>query len=90
MPNQPVRDVWNRQPWSEAFIDRYAERWNWGEWGEYGLLSGLSKNAGLPWSHTLYDRFADRWDVDGVFWHYDGNIRSLKPEQVDRLMHDLF
>jgi hypothetical protein len=64
-------------PWNEALIDRYADRWNW---------YYLSENAGLPWSHTLYARFADRWNADCVARHYDGNVRSLTPEQVNRLM----
>jgi len=69
-------------PWSEALIDRYADRWNWREYG-------LSGNAGLPWSHALYERFADRWDIAAVASHYDGGVRSLTPEQVDRLMRAL-
>ncbi len=66
-------------PWSQTLIDRYTERWDWG-------TSGLSGNAGLPWSHTLFDRFAERWDLGSVAEHYDGNVQSLTPERVDRLM----
>jgi hypothetical protein len=80
-------DQWNWEwlsgneglPWSEALIDRYAKRWNW---------EMLSKNKGLPWSNVLYERFAERWDVWSVVSQYDGNVRSLTPEQVDRLMRD--
>ncbi len=73
-------------PWSEAFIDRYAERWNWG---------ALSWNVALPWSKAFFDRYAERWDVDAnnidsIAIHYDGNVRSLMPEQIDRLMRFCF
>jgi formylglycine-generating enzyme required for sulfatase activity len=49
----------------------------------------LSGNAGLPWSHALYEHFADRWNIAAVASHYNGNVRSLTPEQVDRLMRPL-
>lgn len=64
-------------PWSEALIERYANCWEWDE---------LNENAGPPWSAALLDRCAARWDFTE---HYDNNVRSLMPEQVDRLMRTL-
>ena len=65
---------------SEALIARFADRWHWDR---------LSGNAGLPWSEALIARFADRWHIAAVSWHYDGNVRSLTPEQVERLLAEL-
>jgi hypothetical protein len=65
-----------------ALIERYADRWTW-DWAGF---SGLSLNERLPWSHALYERYVDRWHVIKVTWHYDGGVRSLTLEQVDRLM----
>ena len=41
-------------PWSLELIERYEDRWDWGEWG-------LSKNEALPWSLKLIKRYEDRW-----------------------------
>jgi hypothetical protein len=60
-----------------VLIDRYAARWDW---------SCLSSNEALSWSHMFYNRYAKRWDVDKVARHYDGNVRFLTPEQINRLM----
>ena len=40
-------------------------------------------------SEALIARFADRWHIAAVSWHYDGNVRSLTPEQVERLLAEL-
>ncbi|SVB55104.1 uncharacterized protein METZ01_LOCUS207958 [marine metagenome] len=42
-------------PWSEALIERYKDKWRWGEYG-------LSFNKSLPWSEALIERYADKWD----------------------------
>ena len=42
-------------PWSEALIERYKDKWDWGE-------NGLSSNESLPWGDPLIERFADKWD----------------------------
>jgi len=34
----------------------------------------------------LFDRYEDRWNIKSVASHYDGNVRSLTLEQVDRLI----
>ncbi len=67
-------------PLSEALIERFADRWNWDR---------LSLNQALPWSEALIERFADRWDTRAVSRHYDGNVRSLTLEQVERLLAEL-
>lgn len=63
-------------PVERALIERFADRWNWDR---------LSLNQALPWSEALIERFADRWDTRAVSRHYDGNVRSLTLEQVERL-----
>lgn len=72
---------WNaRLPWDETLIDRYADRWDWEK---------LSNNEAIPWSHALYERFTPL-NVGKVANHYNGGVRSLALEQVERLMRDFF
>ena len=40
-------------PWSEAFIERYKDKWDWHD--------GLSENKSLPWSEAFIERYADKW-----------------------------
>jgi hypothetical protein len=49
------------QPLSADMIERFEERWNWGDFGR-----GLSTNEGLSWSLELIERFEKRWDWGGV------------------------
>ena len=39
-------------PWSEDFIEKYKDKWNW---------DMLSTNNGLPWSMHLLEKFEDQW-----------------------------
>jgi hypothetical protein len=39
--------------WSEQFIDKYIDKWDW------KLLSG---NKALPWSETFIGKYSDKWD----------------------------
>ena len=43
-------------PWSEAFIERYENKWDWGY--------GLRLNEWLPWSESLIERYKDKWHWD--------------------------
>lgn len=45
-----------RIPWTEEFIARYENSWDW---------ESLSRNISLPWSERLIDRFLERWDFGG-------------------------
>lgn len=44
--------------WSNEFILRFYERWNW---------ENLSYNPVLPWSEEFIDQYADKWDWDGIY-----------------------
>lgn len=69
--------------WTSTQIDDWCIEQNelyWQVW------TNLSKNELLPWSHQLFDRYEDRWNIKSVASHYDGNVRSLTLEQVDRLI----
>ena len=50
-------------PWSEAFIDRYKDKWEWEHHDreEDRYYDGLSNNT-LAWSEALIERFANKWD----------------------------
>ena len=53
-------------PWSEALIEKYKDKWDWGVyWGcsdwRNDDCNGLSGNKSLPWSESLIDKFLHKW-----------------------------
>src|SRR5690554_365683 len=45
-------------PWSENLIERFKDKWYWGD----NLIRGLSKSEALPWSESFIEKFEDKWD----------------------------
>jgi hypothetical protein len=93
-------DIWDPEPldFIEQFMDENNCHWSSEQINSWCAVQNdlywevwinLSKNESLPWSHQLFDKYADRWDIDAVASHYDGNVRSLTPEQIVRLMRAL-
>jgi len=54
-----------RLPWDEHLIDKFADRWFWGE---------LSSNPSLPWSKELLLKYYDRWTWDRHFGYWGLSI----------------
>ena len=50
-------------PSSEAFIERFKDKWSWFR---------LSENESLPWSESFIERFADKLN-----WEYLEKNRSV-------------
>jgi len=48
-----VQAVSRYYPCSEALIDRYSEKWEWGR---------ISKSTAIAWTEELVERYAHRWD----------------------------
>lgn len=39
-------------PWSERFIEKYKDKWNW---------DVLSRNESLPWTEEFIENYKDKW-----------------------------
>src|SRR5690606_18249103 len=56
-----TRLSWNTSlPWSEKFIEKHIEKWNW---------KSLSWNTELPWSEHFVEKFIDKWNWDNLSYN---------------------